>query len=134
MTFQNKSTYPLYLTIGNIPKEIHRKPSNHAYVLLAYLPTTQLENVFNKTARRRQLANLYHACMGCVLEPLKEAGMAGIFMASSDGVVHCNHPLLACFSGDYPEQVLTTCVTTWQCHCWRQVAFPPEKPIKRHVL
>ena len=36
--FWNKNVYPLYLTIGNIPKEIHRKPSLHAYVLLAYLP------------------------------------------------------------------------------------------------
>ena len=39
--FRNKSAYPLYLTIGNIPKEIRRKPSFRAYVLLAYLPTTR---------------------------------------------------------------------------------------------
>ena len=114
-TFRNKSAYPLYLTIGNIPKEICRKPSNHAYILLAYLPTTQLENVSNKASRHRQLANLYHACMGHILGPLKEAGTKGVFMASGDGLVHRNHPLLACFSGDYPEQVLTTCVITGQC-------------------
>ncbi|KAF8812010.1 hypothetical protein BYT27DRAFT_7221289 [Phlegmacium glaucopus] len=114
-TFCNKSAYPLYLTLGNIPKEIRRKPSNCAYVLLAYLPTTRLENVSNKAARRRQLGNLYHACMGQVLRPLKEAGITGLFMASGDGPVHRNHPLLACFSGDYPEQVLTTCVTMGQC-------------------
>ncbi|KAF8810733.1 hypothetical protein BYT27DRAFT_7253430 [Phlegmacium glaucopus] len=114
-TFRNKSAYPLYLTIGNIPKEIRRKPSNRAYILLAYLPTTRLENVSNKAARRRQLANLYHACMGRVLEPLKSAGVSGIFMATGDGSVHRNHPLLACFSGDYPEQVLTTCTKTGEC-------------------
>lgn len=114
-SFRNKSAYPLYLTIGNIPKEIRRKPSNRAYVLLAYLPTTRLENVSNKATRRRQLANLYHACVGRVLEPLKAAGITGIFMASADGLVRRNHPLLACFSGDYPEQVLTTCVPTGQC-------------------
>ncbi|KAF8811590.1 hypothetical protein BYT27DRAFT_7231651 [Phlegmacium glaucopus] len=114
-TFRNKSAYPLYLTIGNIPKEICRKPSNRAYILLAYLPTTRLENVSNKAARRRQLANLYHACMGRVLEPLKSAGVSGIFMATGDGSVHRNHPLLACFSGDYPEQVLTTCTKTGEC-------------------
>ena len=91
------------LNVPNIPKEIRRKPSNCAYVLLAYLPTTRLENVSNKAARRRQLANLYHACMGRVLEPLKSAGVSGIFMATGDGSVHRNHPLLACFSGDYPE-------------------------------
>jgi Plavaka transposase len=77
---------------------MRRKPSNRAYVLLAYPPTTRLENISNKAARRRQLANLYHACMGRVLEPLKLAGVSGIFMATGDGSVHRNHPLLACFS------------------------------------
>src|SRR5208282_1418779 len=73
--FRNKSAYPLYLTIGNIPKEIRRKPSLRAYVLLAYLPTTRsvklqfffvvrltsflrLENVTNQAQRRRLLTNL----------------------------------------------------------------------------
>jgi hypothetical protein len=53
--------------------------------------------------------------MGRVLEPLKSAGVSGIFMATGDGSVHRNHPLLACFSGDYPEQVLTTCTKTGEC-------------------
>jgi len=53
--------------------------------------------------------------MGRVLEPLKAAGVSGIFMATGDGSVHRNHPLLACFSGDYPEQVLTTCTKTGEC-------------------
>ena len=113
--FRNKSAYPLYLTIGNIPKEIRRKPSYRAYVLLAYLPTTQLENASNKATRRRQLANLYHACMGRILEPLKVAGTTGVLMTSGDGLVRRCHPLLASFMGDYPEQVLTTCVPTGQC-------------------
>jgi hypothetical protein len=34
--------------IGNIPKEIRRKPSRHAYVLLAYLPTSRLGHIKNK--------------------------------------------------------------------------------------
>ena len=84
--FRNKSAYPLYLTIGNIPKEIRRKPSKRAYVLLAYLPTTQLENVTNKAARHRQISNLYHACMGKILQPLQDAGLSGIFMTSGDGL------------------------------------------------
>ncbi|KJA19341.1 hypothetical protein HYPSUDRAFT_1096163 [Hypholoma sublateritium FD-334 SS-4] len=114
-TFKNKTAYPLYLTLGNIPKEIRRKPSNRAYILLAYLPTTKLENVPNKSARRRQLANLYHACLGRILEPLRAAGVSGIHMATGNGSVHRNHPILACFSGDYPEQVLVTCTKTGEC-------------------
>ena len=40
--FQNKSAYPVYLTISNMPKEIHQKPP-----LLGYLPTTHLEHITN---------------------------------------------------------------------------------------
>ena len=104
-TFWNKSAYPLYLTIRNILKEIHQKPSNHAYILLAYPPTTWLEIVSNRATRCCQLAKLYHACMVHILEPLKVAGTTGIFMASGDGLVCWIHPLHTCFSGDYPEHV-----------------------------
>ncbi|KAF8065173.1 hypothetical protein FPV67DRAFT_1653931 [Lyophyllum atratum] len=113
--FRNKSAYPIYLTIGNIPKEIRSKPSNRAYVLLGYLPTTRLENVTNKTARRRLLANLYHACMARVLAPLKSAGKDGVYMTTGDALTRRFHPLLACVVTDYPEQVLTTCTYTGEC-------------------
>ncbi|GLB45950.1 putative protein Coprinopsis cinerea okayama7 130 [Lyophyllum shimeji] len=113
--FRNKSAYPIYLTIGNIPKEIRRKPSNRAYILLGYLPTTRLENVTNKAARRRLLANLYHACMARVLAPLKSAGKHGIHMTTGDALKRRFHPLLACVVTDYPEQVLTTCTCTGEC-------------------
>jgi hypothetical protein len=113
--FRNKSAYPVYLTIGNIPKEIRRKPSCRAYVLLGYLPTTRLENEANKASRRRQLANLYHACMSKILHPLTRAGESGVFMTTGDGLTHRCHPLLACFVGDYPEQVLTTATFNGEC-------------------
>lgn len=123
--FRNKSAYPLYLTIGNIPKEIRRKPSTWAYILLAYLPTTKLEHVTNKAQRRRLLGNLYHACMGKILKPLETAGRDGIFMTSGDGKTRRNHPILASFIGDYPEQVLTTGVMTGEC---------PACPVDRNSL
>ncbi|KAG1731114.1 uncharacterized protein EDB91DRAFT_1238998 [Suillus paluster] len=113
--FCNKTAYPVYMTIGNIPKEICQKPSHQAHVLLAYLPTTHLEHVTNKASRRRMLANLYHACVQCVLAPLEAAGINGINMRSSNGAMHRCHPLFACFVGDYPEQVLATGVKTTQC-------------------
>src|SRR6266545_1663176 len=53
--------------------------------------------------------------MGRILEPLREAGTTGIFMPTGDGQVHRNHPLVVCFSGDYPEQVLTICISTGKC-------------------
>ncbi|KAF8876086.1 hypothetical protein BD779DRAFT_1613361 [Infundibulicybe gibba] len=102
--FRNKSAYPLYMTIGNIPKEIRRRPSSRAYVLVGYLPTSRLSHIKNLASRRRCLVNLYHA-----------SGQVGVQMASGDGLVRRCHPLHACFIGDYPEQVLVACVTTGDC-------------------
>ena len=107
--FRNKSAYPVYLTIGNIPKEIRRKPSFHAQTLLGYLPATRLENIQNQSSRRRALANLFHACMGKILQPLESAGITGVELATGGGVVHRCHPLLAAFVGDFPEQCLVSC-------------------------
>ncbi|KAH7917158.1 hypothetical protein BV22DRAFT_1026893, partial [Leucogyrophana mollusca] len=113
--FRNKSAYPVYMTIGNIPKEIRRKPSRRAHILLAYLPTTRLEHITNKASRRRTITNLFHACMKRVLGPLRRAGVKGMEMASGDGVTRHCHPLFACFVGDYPEQILATGAKTGEC-------------------
>ena len=113
--FRNKAAYPVYMTIGNIPKSIWRKPSQHAYILVAYLPTSQLQHITNKAARRRTLANVFHACMGRITEPLKVAGASGLNMVSGDGTVHHTHPILATFVGDYPEQALVTGTKTGDC-------------------
>jgi len=121
--FRNKAAYPVYITIGNIPKEIRRKPSHHAQTLLAYLPAARLEHIQNKSSRRRSLANLFHACMAKVLQPLESAGISGMEMASGDGVIRRCHPLLAAFVGDYPEQCLVTCTK----HC-------PKCPISKDEL
>jgi hypothetical protein len=84
--FRDKQAYPVYLTIGNIPKDIRRKPLRHAQLLIAYLPTTKLGGISNKSARRRALANLFHVYMGHVLELITSHGETGVPMMSGDGV------------------------------------------------
>jgi hypothetical protein len=113
--FRNKSAYPIYMTIGNIPKEIRKKPSSRAYILLGYLPTTRLENITNKSRKRRIIANLYHACVGRILEPLESAGIDGIWMSTGSGNLYRAHPILAAFVGDYPEQLLVTLGLNGDC-------------------
>ncbi|KAG1850514.1 hypothetical protein C8R48DRAFT_750112 [Suillus tomentosus] len=113
--FRNKTAYPVYLTIGNIPKELRRKPSSGSHILLAYLPTTRLEHITNKASRRRAIANLYHACLRRVLAPLIPAGTEGISMRSGDGARRRCHLIFASFVGDYPEQLLTTGVKFGEC-------------------
>ncbi|KAJ3806989.1 hypothetical protein F5876DRAFT_90804 [Lentinula aff. lateritia] len=107
--------YPVYLTIGNLPKEIRRKPSQQGQILLVYLPTSCLEHIKNKAGRCRTLANLFHACMKDLTAPLLEAGLKGIIMSSGDGVRRHCHPILAAFVGDYPEQILVTTAYSGDC-------------------
>ncbi|KAJ3818484.1 hypothetical protein F5880DRAFT_1458363, partial [Lentinula raphanica] len=115
--FRNKSVYPVYMSIGNIPKEIRRKPSSRAYVLLGYLPTTNLSHIKSTPSRRRSVANLFHTCMRHIIKPLETAGASGVIMASGDGVKRLCHPIFAAHIGDYPEQILATCSLTGDCPC-----------------
>ncbi|KAJ7451993.1 hypothetical protein FB451DRAFT_1524612 [Mycena latifolia] len=113
--FGNKTAYPVYMTLGNIPKEIRRKPSRRGYVLLGYLPTSKMKNIKNKAARRRVLANVFHACMSFILAPLQEPGVTGLPLTSGDGVTRRGHPIYATFVGDYPEQCLVAAIKTGEC-------------------
>ena len=108
--FHGKSAYPVYLTIGNVPKNIHCKPSRHAQILLAYIPTTKLNGIANQAGRRCAIANLYHGCMQIILGPITAVGETGITMMSGDGIWRQCHPIFALFVGDYPEQVLVMCM------------------------
>ncbi|KAL1711664.1 hypothetical protein EV715DRAFT_177417, partial [Schizophyllum commune] len=110
------SAYPVYLTLGNIPKAIRRKPGMHACVLIAYLPTSKVTShtISVQEARNRQ-ARLFHEVMRHVFGPLVDAGRAGIEMAGGDGVVRRVHPVLAAYVADYPEQCLVTCSKSGTC-------------------
>ncbi|KAI8994099.1 hypothetical protein BD414DRAFT_513707 [Trametes punicea] len=92
--FGSKSAYP----------DIRCKPSRRGQILLAYLPTSCLMHIKNKAARRRTLANLFHACMTRVTQPLVAASRDGITLMSGDRVARRGHPILAIYVGDYPEQ------------------------------
>ncbi|KAF8267616.1 hypothetical protein EI94DRAFT_1771828 [Lactarius quietus] len=86
------SVYPIYMTIGNIPKQIR-----------CYLPTTNLEQETNKAKQKCLGSNLYHAWT------------EGAFMSMATGNIHQVHPIFASFIGDYPKQVLTACTLSGDC-------------------
>ncbi|KAM6491269.1 hypothetical protein JOM56_013508 [Amanita muscaria] len=113
--FGSKTAYPVYLTIGNLPKEIRRKPSCGGQVLLAYLPASKLKHVPCVASRQRMLANLFHFCLQRILEPLEIARIEGVVMRDGLGTARCIHPILAIYVGNYPEQVLVTCTKTGRC-------------------
>ncbi|EGO04771.1 hypothetical protein SERLA73DRAFT_38020, partial [Serpula lacrymans var. lacrymans S7.3] len=96
----NKSAYPVYLTLGNLPRSMHCKPSKHACILIAYL------SVSKNSAHIQQL---FHDLIHIVLEPLIEPGKHGMEITGGNGRVMRIHPTLAYYVADYPEQFLVTC-------------------------
>ena len=104
-----KVAYPVYLTLGNIPRAICRKPSQNACILIGYLPVSK-DVGENLTQRQRsaRIQQLFHDSMRLILEPLIAAGEKGMEVTGGDGKVRLVFPILACYVADYPEQCLVT--------------------------
>ena len=106
----------MYLTLGNIPSRLRRKPSEVACILLAYLP---VDKVYKGGLSKREVSSryqrLFHAAMAHLFEPLKVAGRDGVELTSGDGAVRMVHPVLASYVADYPEQCLVTCSKSRTC-------------------
>jgi len=113
--FGTKSAYPVYMTVGNIPKELCQKPSQYTHILLSYLPTTPLHHIQNKASHCRMVANLFHHCVSHMLRPLKSAGKTSVLMSSGDGITHWIFPLFACFISNYSKQVFVSGCKTGDC-------------------
>ncbi|KAI0739540.1 hypothetical protein C8Q80DRAFT_1221997 [Daedaleopsis nitida] len=111
-----KSAYPVYLTIGNLPKAVRRKPSLHPCVLLGYL---SVDKISQESLTQRELRahnqRLFHELMRVILEPSVQAGKEGIGMTDGDGAVHRVFPILAAYVADYPEQCLVSCSKYGSC-------------------
>ncbi|KAG2348107.1 hypothetical protein BDR05DRAFT_875505 [Suillus weaverae] len=112
----SKSAYPVYLTLGNIPRAIRHKSSQQACILIGYLSVDKISNSkLSKKEKMSRIQCLFHDSMRTILEPLKEAGQTGMDVVGGDGKVQRIHPVLACYVADYPEQCLVTCAKYGTC-------------------
>jgi hypothetical protein len=71
----DKKAYPVYLTIGNISKDVRRKPTSYSSTLIGYLPVAHFESFSNPKVPAYRL---FHKCMKTILELLMDAGKVGI--------------------------------------------------------
>ncbi|KAG8725615.1 hypothetical protein FRC09_000002 [Ceratobasidium sp. 395] len=111
--------WPVYLTIGNISRNIRRCPSERATLLVGYIPVSNLGNISNAQERSEAGWQLFHACMESILEPLKTLSRTGMDVLCADGGVRRVFPILAAYIADFPEQALITCVRESCCPiCW----------------
>ena len=110
----DKSAWPLYLTIGNLSKEVRRMPSAHSTILIGYLPVGNFE-CFSDKKRKVMRYQTFHSCMSIILKSLQAAGNNGVPMACADNKVRRVWPVVAAYVADYPEQCLVACCMENRC-------------------
>ena len=77
---------------------------------------------------RSRVKRIFHESMRIILEPLREAGINGIDLTSSDGSIRLVFPILTCYVADYPEQCLVACTKYGTCPKCRVSAEHLEDP------
>ncbi|KAJ6494989.1 hypothetical protein DFH09DRAFT_1252381 [Mycena vulgaris] len=97
-----------YLTLGNIPKSLNRKPSQNVCVLLGYLSV-------DKIIRKGLFKQTLHVSMRLILHPLIEAGNNGINVVGGDRKVRLVFPIFVSYVADYPERCLVRCSEYGTC-------------------
>jgi hypothetical protein len=110
----NKS-WPMYLTIGNIPKAYRFLNNSGASRVLAYLPVI---DVVSHSTKKPWLSlcktAIFQHCMRIIMTPFANITENGIPFAGPYGKVYSCIPMLASYSADYPEQCLITATKSWR--------------------
>jgi len=105
----DQHAWPLFLTSGNIQKDISRKPKKCAWIHIRLIPWPP------KGAKNTDEA--WHNVVGTVLSPLRNIDITGPGLKCdwADGFQRQCYPLLAAWVGDYPEQVTVAQVSYGPC-------------------
>jgi hypothetical protein len=87
------ASYPIYLTIGNISKDVRRKATQRASVILGYSPVEGFRDVTNEKVWTKLRGDLLNRAMRMITEPLEEARRTGVDMWCADGLSEEDIPI-----------------------------------------
>lgn len=97
--------HPLLISLANLLMDFRTKATNHAFHLLALLPTPKFIDKDRKI--RGVLGNrLIHECLDFILQPLKKAAQVGIMMSDPLGSLRYVYTPLAAYIVDTQEAVV----------------------------
>lgn len=129
-----KLAYPVYLTLGNIPRALHLKPSQNACILIAYLSVSKdVGKNLTQKQQSAQIQQIFHNSMHLVPEPLIQAGKEGMEVAGGDGKECQVFPILACYVTNYPKQCLVTSAKYGTCPRCLSRKLGERDPGPRHT-
>ena len=65
----NKSAYPIYMTLSNLPCTLRHKPSEHACILISYLSCNKIDSEGLSERKKHALVQqLFHSSVHTILD------------------------------------------------------------------
>ncbi|KAF8342082.1 uncharacterized protein EI90DRAFT_2904255 [Cantharellus anzutake] len=117
--------HPLYISLGNIHKDVHRKINRHAWMLLAKLPVCKFaQTTFNTSGGTLEEAarmpgivqqEMFHHCLEITLAPLLTVQQVPRLMTGPDGLVRACVAILMSHLADLEEQQMVAITQTGNC-------------------
>ncbi len=104
----DKKAHCVYMSCGNIRKDVRSKASARCWMKVAEIPVA----TFNEISTQKGLSHrLYHLCMDIVTESLKQCSHAPVRMTDANGDERLVRTILFVHLADLPEQLVISC-----CH------------------
>ncbi len=107
-TYGDKHIHGVYMTCGNIDKDIRTKLSARVWVMIAQIPVVKF---LEKSHQGILTQRLLHVCMDFVTAKLKECSKNPEYMSDAAGILRLIRTILLAHIADFPEQQAIACVS-----------------------
>ncbi|KLO03827.1 hypothetical protein SCHPADRAFT_948276, partial [Schizopora paradoxa] len=106
--YGDKKAHCVYMSCGNISKDIRMKESAGCWVKVAEIPVVKF---LEKSHQSLLSDRLFHVCMDVLTSGLKECSRCPEKMTDGKGIVRLVRTILLAHISDYPEQLLIACAS-----------------------